>query len=73
MVEYWFGGEFPCGVGVEKVNYVDESKRNLEKDLYVFNQYLLTKNKDWSYEDEVRIFTNVKEKINFESFEYPNT
>lgn len=73
MVEYWFGGEFPCGVGVEKVSYVDESKRNLEKDLYFFNQYLLTKNNDWSYEDEVRIFTNVKEKINFESFEYPNT
>ncbi|ELJ8516553.1 DUF2971 domain-containing protein [Vibrio cholerae] len=73
MVEYWFGGEFPCGVGVEKVSYANESKRNLEKDLYVFNQYLLTKNNDWSYEDEVRIFSNVKEKINFESFEYPNT
>jgi len=73
MVEYWFGGEFPYGVGVEKVSYVDESKRNLEKDLYVFNQYLLTKNNDWSYEDEVRIFTNVKEKIYFESFNYPNT
>ncbi|AYO13887.1 DUF2971 domain-containing protein [Vibrio owensii] len=72
MVEYWFGGEFPCGVGIEKVSYVDESKRNLEKDLVPFNQYLLTKNNDWAYEDEVRIFTNVKEKINFESFEYPN-
>lgn len=73
MVEYWFGGEFPCGVGIEKVSYIDESKRNLEKDSYVFNQYLLTKNNDWSYEDEVRIFTNVNEKIYFESFEYPNT
>ncbi|MCW3172944.1 DUF2971 domain-containing protein [Shewanella subflava] len=73
MVEYWFGGEFPCGVGIEKVSYIDESKRNLEKNLYVFNQYLLTKNNDWSYEDEVRIFTNVTEKINFESFDYPNT
>ncbi|CAH7233421.1 conserved hypothetical protein [Vibrio chagasii] len=73
MVEYWFGGEFPCGVGIEKVSYINESKRNLDKDSYVFNQYLLTKNNDWSYEDEVRIFTNVKEKINFESFEYPNT
>lgn len=73
MVEYWFGGEFPYGVGIEKVSYVDESKRNIEKDLYVFNQYLLTKNNDWSYESEVRIFTNVKEKINFECFEYPNT
>ncbi|MFV3350100.1 DUF2971 domain-containing protein [Aeromonas veronii] len=72
MVEYWFGGEFPCGVGIEKVRYIDESKRNLEKDSYAFNQYLLTKNKDWSYEDEVRIFTNIKEKIYFESFEYPN-
>jgi hypothetical protein len=73
MVEYWFGGEFPYGVGIEKLIYADESKRNLEKDLYVFNQYLLTKNSDWSYEDEVRIFTNVKEKIYFESFDYPNT
>ena len=72
MVEYWFGGEFPCGVGIEKVSYIDEFKRNIEKDSYVFNQYLLTKNKDWSYEDEVRIFTNVKEKINFETFNYPN-
>lgn len=73
MIEYWFGGEFPCGVGIEKVSYIDEFKRNLEKDLYVFNQYLLTKNNDWSYEDEVRIFTNVKEKIYFDSFNYPNT
>ncbi|WP_241669847.1 DUF2971 domain-containing protein [Vibrio furnissii] len=73
MVEYWFGGEFPYGVGIEKVTYIDESKRNLEKNSYYFNQYLLTKNNDWSYEDEVRIFTNVKEKIHFESFEYPNT
>ena len=73
MVEYWFGGEFPCGVGIEKVSYIDKSKRNLEKDSYVFNQYLLTKNNDWSYENEVRIFTNVKEKINFENFDYPNT
>ncbi len=74
MVEYWFGGEFPCGVGIEQVSYTDESKRNLEKDSYaVFNQYLLTKNNDWSYEDEVRIFTNVKEKIHFENFDYPNT
>ncbi|MEO9654340.1 DUF2971 domain-containing protein [Marinomonas sp.] len=73
MVEYWFGGELPYGVGIEKVSYIDESKRNLEKDLYVFNQYLLTKNNDWSYEDEVRIFTNAKEKLFFDSFEYPNT
>ncbi|GAA80274.1 DUF2971 domain-containing protein [Pseudoalteromonas sp. BSi20495] len=73
MVEYWFGGEFPYGVGIEKVNYTDESKRNLEKHLYIFNQYLLTKNNDWSYEDEVRIFTNAKEKIYFENFNYPNT
>ncbi|WP_050646637.1 DUF2971 domain-containing protein [Vibrio coralliirubri] len=73
MVEYWFGGEFPYGVGIEKVSYVDESKRHLERDLYPFNQYLLTKNNDWSYENEVRIFTNINKKINFESFDYPNT
>ncbi|MCY9829184.1 DUF2971 domain-containing protein [Vibrio chagasii] len=73
MIEYWFGGEFPSGVGIEKVSYSDESKRNLDKDLYIFNQYLLTKNSDWAYEDEVRIFSNFKEKIHFESFNYPDT
>ncbi|OEF50248.1 hypothetical protein A1OW_11170 [Enterovibrio norvegicus] len=72
MVEYWFGGEFPCGVGVAKVDYADHTKRNREKDLYVFNQYLLTKNKEWEYESEVRIFSNQKETVGFYNYDYPN-
>ena len=72
MVEYWFGGEFPDGFGVDKVSYTDEFKRNKEKELYVFNQYILTKNKEWSYENEVRLFSNRNEKVSFEIFDYPN-
>ncbi|MBT0074536.1 DUF2971 domain-containing protein [Vibrio alginolyticus] len=72
MVGYWFGGEFPSGVGVAKVDYADHLKRNREQDLYVFNQYLLTKNKEWEYEHEVRIFSNQKETVSFDIYEYPN-
>jgi len=72
MVEYWFGGELPDGFGVEKVSYTDELKRNKEKDLYVFKQYILTKNKEWSYENEVRLFSNRRETVSFEIFDYPN-
>lgn len=72
MVEYWFGGEFPSGVGVAKVDYADHAKRNREKDLYVFNQYLLTKNKEWEYESEVRIFSNQRETVGFYSYDYPS-
>ncbi|CAK2765760.1 DUF2971 domain-containing protein [Vibrio crassostreae] len=72
MVEYWFGGEFPSGVGVAKVDYADHFKRNKEQYLYVFNQYLLTKNKEWEYESEVRIFSNQKETVNFYNYDYPN-
>ncbi|PMG45658.1 hypothetical protein BCU90_17490 [Vibrio lentus] len=72
MVEYWFGGEFPSGIGVDRIDYADHFKRNKEKDLYVFNQYLLTKNKEWEYEDEVRIFSYQRETVNFYSYDYPN-
>lgn len=72
MVEYWFSGEFPSGVGVAKVDYADHFKRNREKDLYVFNQYILTKNKEWEYESEVRIFSNQRETVSFYSFDYPD-
>lgn len=72
MVEYWFGGEFPDGFGIEKVRYTDDFKRNKEKDLYLFNQYILTKNKEWSYENEVRLFSNKGHKVGFESFDYPD-
>lgn len=71
MVEYWFGGEFPSGVGVNRIDYADHFKRNKEKDLYVFNQYLLTKNKEWEYEDEVRIFSYQRETVGFYSYDYP--
>ncbi|MGY3571827.1 DUF2971 domain-containing protein [Vibrio paucivorans] len=72
MVEYWFGGEFPSGIGVAKVDYADHFKRNREQDLYVFNQYLLTKNKEWEYESEVRIFSNQRETVSFYNYDYPN-
>ena len=72
MVEYWFGGEFPSGVGIAKVDYTEDAKRNSEKDLYVFNQYILTKNKEWEYESEVRIFSNQRETVGFYSYDYPD-
>ncbi|MCL1058841.1 DUF2971 domain-containing protein [Shewanella gelidimarina] len=72
MVEYWFGGELPNGVGVDQVIYSNEAKRKKEENRYLFNQYLLTKNKEWSYEDEVRLFTNQSDKISYEAFDFPN-
>lgn len=72
MVEYWFGGDLPNGVGIDKVIYSDEAKRKKEENKYLFNQYLLTKNKEWSYEDEVRLFTNQSDKISYETFDFPN-
>lgn len=72
MIEYWFGGEFPRGVGVERVSYSDGLKRSKTEMFYAFNQYLLTKNLDWQYEDEVRIFSNQVDKVGFELYDYPN-
>lgn len=72
MVEYWFGGELPNGLGIGKVNYVDDKKRLKEKDSYIFNQFLLTKNKEWDYENEVRIFSFLKNKVEFTEYKYPN-
>lgn len=72
MVEYWFGGDLPIGVGIDKVVYSDEAKRKKEEETYRFDQYLLTKNKAWSYEDEVRLFTNQNDKISYELFDFPN-
>ncbi|QPF39129.1 DUF2971 domain-containing protein [Acinetobacter sp. TTH0-4] len=70
MVEYWFGGELPNGFGISKVDYLDDKKRLKEKDTYVFNQFLLTKNKDWDYENEVRVFTFLKNKVEFTTYDY---
>lgn len=72
MVEYWFGGELPSGFGISKVSYADDIKRQKEKDIYLFNQFLLTKNKDWSYENEVRLFSFLKNKVEFGTYQYPS-
>ncbi|HEM7157971.1 TPA: DUF2971 domain-containing protein [Acinetobacter baumannii] len=72
MVEYFFGGELPSGFGISKVSYADDEKRYKDKDEFIFNQFLLTKNKDWSYEREVRLFTFLNNKVEFETYKYPN-
>jgi hypothetical protein len=71
MVEYYFEGELPDGVGIDKVNYSHTTKRYKEKEHYLFNQYMLTKNKDWSYEKEVRLFAYKRNKIYYEKASYP--
>lgn len=71
MVEYQFGGELPRGIGIDSVKYTDSSKRNKEKNKYIFNQFLLTKNNEWSYEEEVRLLSYEKEKVYYENYERP--
>jgi len=71
MVEYCFEGELPEGVGIQKVSYSHTTKRYKEKKHYLFNQYMLTKNEDWSYEKEVRLFAYKKDKIYYEKVSYP--
>ncbi|MGN5127210.1 tetratricopeptide repeat protein [Aeromonas sp. 30P] len=66
MIEYKFGHELPEGVGVSKVEYTNEHKRNKEQSKYLFNQYLLTKNRDWSYEKEIRLISYKRDKVYFE-------
>ncbi len=72
MVEYCFEGELPDGAGIDKVNYSNTIKRYKEKEHYLFNQYMLTKNKDWSYEKEVRLFAYKRDKIYYQKASYPN-
>ncbi|WCP69700.1 DUF2971 domain-containing protein [Vibrio tubiashii] len=72
MVEYWFGGELPEGLGIDKVRYSDDVQRNRQKEYYTFNQYVLTKNKEWAYEDEVRLFSNLSNKFSYDCYQYPN-
>ena len=50
----------------------DSLKRKREQEPYIFNQFLLTKNKEWSYEDEVRLFSPIGKKVGYTSYEYPN-
>jgi hypothetical protein len=71
MVEYCFEGALPEGVGIEKVNYPHVAERFIEKDKYLFNQYMLTKNKDWAYEKEVRLFGYNRDKVYYEARTYP--
>ncbi|HHG3100637.1 TPA: DUF2971 domain-containing protein, partial [Vibrio parahaemolyticus] len=71
MVAYKFGGELPRGVGIDEVKYTDSSKRNREKNKYIFNQFLLTKNNEWSYEEEVRLLSYKKDKVYYENYERP--
>ncbi|MFQ2110264.1 hypothetical protein [Aeromonas rivipollensis] len=71
MVEYRFGHELPDGVGVSKVEYTSEHRRKKEQSEYLFNQYLLTKNRDWSYEKEVRLISYKRDKVYFETCDHP--
>ncbi|MCJ8321799.1 MAG: DUF2971 domain-containing protein [Colwellia sp.] len=71
MVEYCFEGELPEGVGIERVSYSHTTKRYKEKEHYFFNQYMLIKNEDWSYEKEVRLFAYKRDKIYYEKASYP--
>lgn len=71
MVEYEFNDGLPQGVGVGEVTYVNDAKRNKELDNYIFNQFLLTKNSEWAYEQEVRLISYDMNKVFFGSYEYP--
>lgn len=72
MVEYQFGTGLPVGVGLGDVKYANEVRRYKEQDKYVFNQFLLTKNKEWSYEKEVRLMAYKMDKVHYSKYEYPN-
>ncbi|MFV0574685.1 MAG: DUF2971 domain-containing protein [Vibrio sp.] len=72
MVEYKFIGDLPPNVGVGRVKYSNDGKRNKEQNKFIFNQFLLTKNKEWSYEEEVRLISYKKDKVYYETYQYPN-
>ncbi|EGR3067956.1 hypothetical protein DMW20_00005, partial [Vibrio parahaemolyticus] len=72
MVEYQFGSGIPNACGIGSVKYTNGEKRKIEQDQYIFNQYLLTKNKEWSYEEEVRLISYKLDKVYYSSYEYPN-
>ncbi|EOY4668750.1 DUF2971 domain-containing protein [Vibrio alginolyticus] len=72
MVEYQFCGDLPTKVGIGKVKYTNDGKRNKEQNKYIFNQFLLTKNKEWSYEEEVRLMSYKEDKVYYDRYEYPN-
>ena len=72
MVEYEFGRGLPTGFGISEVKYTFGQKRQVEKDKFIFNQYLLTKNKEWEYEDEVRLISYQASKVYYERYSFPN-
>lgn len=72
MVEYQFKDGLPVGIGIGKVEYSNGEKRNKEQDKYIFNQFLLTKNQEWSYEQEIRLISYKIDKAYYESYQYPN-
>lgn len=72
MVEYQFVGDLPPKVGIGKVKYTNEGKRNKEQNKYIFNQFLLTKNKEWAYEEEIRLMSYKMDKVYYDKHEYPN-
>tara|TARA_R110001606_G_scaffold4150_1_gene19591 strand:- start:926 stop:3151 length:2226 start_codon:yes stop_codon:yes gene_type:complete len=72
MVEYEFGYGLPTGFGISEVKYTFGQKRQVEKDKFIFNQYLLTKNKEWEYEEEVRLISYQTSKVYYERYSFPN-
>lgn len=72
MVEYEFGYGLPTGFGISEVKYTYGQKRQVEKDKFIFNQYLLTKNKEWEYEEEVRLISYQTSKVYYERYSFPN-
>lgn len=71
MVEYEFGYGLPTGFGISEVKYTYGEKRQVERDKYIFNQYLLTKNKEWEYEEEVRLVSYQASKVYYERYSFP--
>lgn len=72
MIEYQFGTELPIEVGIQDVIYTSNKKRDEEKDEYIFNQFLLTKNHEWQYENEIRMLSYQKDKVFYENYNYPD-
>ena len=70
-IGYRFGDYLPHGVGISEVTYNNHLKRQVDlNDLTNrYKQHLLTKNEDWSYEREYRIFTT-QDKLYYERFDY---
>lgn len=72
MVEYQFGSGMPNACGIDGVKYTNPEKRKIEQDKYIFNQYLLIKNKEWSYEEEIRLMSYKLDKVYYSRYKYPN-